>query len=375
MTSKLKFLNGLIMTAVLPAMSFAASLDSRVDSLEQTVMQSTTKNDLGGMGARNASALPSTDNTGWHAEIGFIYEQPRVGGTLFAIKKSATGSGQTKSTRQTVKQDPKWAWGLNIGVGYKGFEYWDCEINYTYFKNSASTSAGAGFGGTVAPTKTQFDLVSSATPLTDVTSAKSDLNVELSSFDATVGNIYFTQKFFSTGIKAGLRSQWLSLKQNSSYTGGSVLGNNSAYVNDKSRYWGIGPVLTLANEWFVGRGFSFFINNSLSALYSKFKVTQNQTYSADETAGYSISDYVNSVLPELDVNLGIGYGSYFANRKQYLSLKLGWDFHYFFGANQSLQNSDSYITSGSTVYSGTKVFNQNADFSMQGLMLTVRWDF
>lgn len=251
MTKKINFLNGLILSTLAPFALFSASMDSRIDQLEKTVAASTTTNPMGTTGAKNASAYAPLENMeGWHLQLGFIYEQPRVEGSGFAVKQNVATT--TKTTEEIQTQDFKWGWGLLFSAGYRFAREWDVSLDYMYFDKSQSmlVDVGNGFGSVILPTRAKFNIVSDSSLLTQVTKAKSDYSIELNSFDVSVGNIYFMQRYFSTGFKAGLRNQWLSLKQNIAYSGGTVLGNNSVYVDDTSRFWGMGPVGTIVK---IGR--------------------------------------------------------------------------------------------------------------------------
>ncbi|MDN3505582.1 MAG: Lpg1974 family pore-forming outer membrane protein [Rhabdochlamydiaceae bacterium] len=374
MSTKIKFLSGLILSTLVPMLASAASMDSRIDTLEKTVAMSTTSNPMSGMGAKPATALPLTTNTGWHAQIGFIYEQPNIGASNFAVKQN-NPSASTQTTEDVLDQDFKWAWGLTVGAGYKIQRDWDMEVNYMYFDRSQTSKTNVGSGATLVPTRAKFNIVSDASLLSSVEVAKSDYTITLNSFDVTATNIYYLQKYFSTGFKGGLRSQWLKLKQNIEYTGGVVLGNNTAHVNDSSKYWGFGPTGAINNNWTLGKGFSIFSNTGLSLLYSRFKVQSEQKLSGSNGQRFSTSSSMGSVIPELDANLGLMYGSFFMEKKHYIAIRLGWDFHYYWNVNQMLLNNDSYTTVGNTLNMQRRTPNASEDMSMQGLMCDLRWDF
>ncbi|MCF7851845.1 MAG: hypothetical protein K9M07_01235 [Simkaniaceae bacterium] len=375
MIKRFSFLNGLVFSAIVPAMSFAATMDSRIDTLEKQVSMSTTTNTMGGMGAKNASALPDNDNEGWHLQLGFVYEQPRIGGTQFAIK-SNTPSTSSRTLEDVSQIDANWSFGIVAGLGYKVPErMWDCSLDYMYLKNTTNAQANSGLLSSVLPVKAKFNIIDDSTLLTSVGRAKSDFNFVLNSLDATASNPFFVQEKFSFGFKGGVRTQWLSLKQNTTYSGGSALGVNSVYVNDKSRFWGIGPTGSLNNMWDLGKGFSIFTNSGLSLLYAKFKVYQDQIYSVQTNADYYTSNSFGRIVPELDFNIGLAYGSFFKERKHYLRVRLGWDFHYMFRVNQMLANMDSYTQIGETLNQQRRSPNVSEDVALQGILFDVRWDF
>jgi hypothetical protein len=375
MTKRFTFLKGLLASALLPVLASAVSMDSRIDTLEKKVAQSTTSNPMDGYGAKNASSMPDTKNTGFHAGLGVIYEQPRVGGSGFAVKQS--NSGTTNPTTEEVKEHQfHWGWGLLAEAGYRFDRNWEAGFNYMYFeKATQSMATNSGTSSVLVPTRAKFNIVSDTSLLNSVARAVSDYNITSNSFDVAGNVSFFNDQYFSVGYKGGVRNHWLSLKQSTNYSGGTVLSSNNATVHDKSRFWGIGPVGGLNTVWTLGKGFAFFGDTNIAVLYSRFKNTQEQKLSNNSARNVSTTDNYGRVVPEFDMLLGFQYGSFFAQKRHYVTARIGWDFHYIFGANQMLVNMDSYTTSGSTLVMNRRTPNVNDDMSLQGLRFDFCWEF
>lgn len=375
MTKRFTFLKGMMVSALLPVLASAVSMDSRIDTLEKKVAQSTTSNPMDGFGAKNATAMPDTKNTGFHAQLGFVYEQPKVGGTGYCVKQNTPGTSRTKE--EVKEHDFKWGWGLKAGAGYRfDARGWDVGIDYLYFEKATQTmTANTGTSTTVLPTRLKFNLVSNSSLITTVSKAVSDFNITSNSFDTVGAVCFYNDQYFSLGFKGGVRNHWLSIRQKSTYSGGTTLGNNDAAVHDKSRFWGIGPVGTINTVWVLGKGFAFFGDTGVSILYSKFKNTQLQELSNSPSNNVYTTDNYGKIIPEVDFVLGFQYGSFFAQKRHYVRARIGWDFHYFFRANQMLVNMDSYTTVGSTLNMNRRTPNMSDDVALEGLMFELRWDF
>lgn len=358
----------------LAALAFASAnaamdMDSRVTQLEHQMAQVRTDNSMGTYGANSASASPDTKGSDWFIAIGVLYEQARVAGSEYAYSDNDSNSGSIPLRGEIKEVRPDWDFGVNVALGMgTGHDGWEVAADFTHLSTSGNSVMNAGLnGGVIALRGTPNLVTQNGVPFTSCTQAKASIDFDYNSLSLLTARDTFFSKAFSLRPYAGLTSQWLKIKENVNYSGGTILGVNTIEVRDTNKYWGLGPVGGLKGRLHLGAGFSIFGDFNATLLYGNFDVTHKEQYTPD-TGRYNINltaDF-HRFVPELQMGLGLAYDTYLDEDKHHICVSLGYDARYLFRVNQMVKMDDN------ATY---RYDRYSEDASMQGVVLEARWDF
>ncbi|MCI5051665.1 MAG: Lpg1974 family pore-forming outer membrane protein [Simkaniaceae bacterium] len=263
-----------------------------------------------------------------------------------------------------------WDWGLTVGVG-AGLQHdgWDLQLNYTYFRNAHSSSAAGGRQGSVVATRgtPRLNANNAGVQLINVNEARSSLKFTYSDLTLELGRDYFVSGRLQVRTFYSLEAQWLKLNQDIQYIGGDLLGVNSTFVEDRCKFWGLGPRTGINTKWHLGYDFSIFGDVDVSLLYAHFDVSHKENAGADPiNNAIRLSGDTNRFVPEVHYELGLSYDRYFDDNRHHIGVKLGYTADYMWGVNQYIYNFDN---------STNRYGRMTENLGMQGAKLTVRWDF
>lgn len=170
----------------------------------------------------------------------------------------------------------------------------------------------------------------------------------------------------------GLRGGWLDQSYNGTYLATSLAHLTETFPlssRSKQTTWVLGPRAGVSSSWLLGCGFNLFGNVAGSLLYQKF---HNTFQDYDVNGPFSNTSEDKSVVtPNLELGLGVGYETCFANDAR-LNITLGYDFQIFWNqnrmsdlvANETLIIQPFFIDVGKT-----------ADLTLRGYTLTVKYAF
>ncbi|MBM3191663.1 MAG: MOMP family protein, partial [Chlamydiae bacterium] len=234
------------------ASTFAAGggTEDRLQQLEQQMKQVRTETASGTYGAKTALARPEVDGVGLFLSADALLWKAYSGGSEYAYTDATVLAGYpiSGSVRQA---DFDWSWGARGGIGYN-FDHdgWDIYLNFTYFHSSSSDSVSVPSTASVVPLKGDAGLVSGT--FDSCLSANTDFKFTYYNLDLDLGRDYYVSKSLSLHPHFGLKNSWLTLKQNTHYSGGAYLGNNFFEEEDSSKLWGIGPSTGINTKWHLG---------------------------------------------------------------------------------------------------------------------------
>lgn len=366
------------MAAVLATGSAFAGMDreSRTSQLEQQMSQVRTETRNNTVGSKTAAGSPQVDGYGVDVSLDVLYWRTNVEGTRYTMSDDGTNvipwSGQQKNI------SPSWDWGFRLGVGYN-FDHddWDGQIQYTYFKNTFSSTTASGANDQVTTERAVPWIVSGVTssPTNYAGTATSKFNLFFNNLDLNLGRHYFVSSDLSLRPFIGVQTSWMWMKQETTYTGNSLSGNitpddtslanNAIGVFEKSDFWGIGPEFGMGSRWILGNGFSVFGLLQGALLYGNFDVLYQCWYTPDTTRNWvSINADKHQFAPNARGTLGIRYDKYISNDTQHIMISLGYDAQYWWSMNQMLD----FNTQRESDY-------MDGDLGMQGVTLEIRFDF
>lgn len=374
--------------AALPAFG-AMDTESRISALETEMKEVRGETAMGTYGAMSATARPEVGGVGVYLLIDALYWRARMGGTEYVTTSNNNYNIQPIPQTGSLKQvDFGWDWGIRAGIGYN-FDHdgWDANLVYTYFRTNSSDSTSVGQNGSLVPLKGNSAVVNGDVEDFNVANkASSSAKVLLNDLVFTLGRSYFVSSDLSFRPSIGLRSTWLSLQQNTSYSGGPDLSIHVVKNNNDEDFWGIGPNFAVDGKWHLGRGFSFFGDLGFALLYGQFDVKHNNSYSGlnpqlnvggggNQNALHQVklSADKHALTPMTRMVLGLCYDLYLDSDKQHLGIKLGYETSYWWNVQKFVDVTNSIGTDQGT--QSVRYGHANEDLGLQGLTLEVRWDF
>jgi hypothetical protein len=141
--------------------------------------------------------------------------------------------------------------------------------------------------------------------------------------------------------------------------------NINFIVKNTSSSWGIGPLGGFDMNYIFGGGFRLLANGTICLAYQHFNVTNKG--SLENIAVKQINKNVNGYFsPNCSGLIGLGYGTYFANKKAHFDSFIAYEVNYFWNQNQMRRLKDS-LENSIDGFAGA--------LSFYGLTLNVRFDF
>ncbi len=364
--------------------SLIASVDpeTRIADLENKMSQVATINANHTYGANTASARPNLECGRLYFSMDALYWNARVGGTDFAYTDNDP-YGRTPIRGRTKHVDFDWDWGLRVGLGYKfKHDAWDIKAEYTWWETRGSKSVSAGLTSSVVPMKGNPNLLATQVSAVEnvsytlCTLAKSRINLDFHSIELNLGRDYYISSKVSLRPNWGIKTAWIDLIQDTSYTGGTPLETqnglkgNTIRVKQCSDYWGMGPRAGLDTRWYMGNKISGIVNLSCAAVYGFFDVSQKETFSAIEQNQISLTANRHAFSPAIQGQFGLQYATYLMDHRHHIAISLLYDAQYWWRQNQTLKFQGQ--SNGQTPL---KYLRTSEDLAISGISINGRWDF
>lgn len=301
-------------------------------------------------------------------------------GIATTIVGTALPSPQPSSSVLFV--DNEYKPGFKIGLGMDlGHDDWSTFAEYAWFRSTTSTGTKAApasalggraiwvLSGWVRPTT---DTTPTTTPPL-ATSISANWTVNMDLLDVGASRPYYQGTHLIFAPFGGVRGQWIRQKLNTSQvstaqsaTGATIDSTSST----SSKSWAVGPRAGLNGKWHLGWGVRFEGDVGGSVLFTQYtsvKNTVSPIVANGPTTGGQFNDY-NCLRAGTEMNLGLGWGSYFDCRNYHLDLLATYDFQVFWNQNMMRQLVDSINI---TVPSSGSINN----LYVQGLTLKAQFDF
>jgi hypothetical protein len=272
--------------------------------------------------------------------------------------------------------------GYKVGLGMNLDEdNWDAYAEYTslHASNIASTNGfeiSPGVTGPIFPTWGHPSVIQ-----TNVyNSATESWHCNLDTIDLDLGRGYFVGTQLTFRPFFGLRSAFINQKVHVRYVNTSFMVSPASLevpgvmnVIQRNRSWSIGPRVGIDTNWMVGLGMRFFGNANADVLYTKYKLQNKTSFipTIGTTTGIPLfhiaRENVFALRTHMDLEMGLGWGSYFDNNNWHIDLSAAYGFQVFFD-----QNMLTKFVNGSM----PGQFEQpNGNLYAQGLTATARFDF
>ena len=303
--------------------------------------------------AAHPSARPGM-TSGWDLFItaDWLIWQANESGLGYAINNQDIDTTQTLSLGSGSVKSPhfEWEYGVRLGLGYNmPHDQWDLRLNWTWFRDHASSHTSSGFSTTEAlyPVFMNPDATSTFDVAAAI-SADAHLHLQLNVLDLEMGRQFYAGKWLSLRPHFGLRNAWVDQTYKVSYdtlynsTDEIVLDDYHTHM--KNDYWGLGVRGGLDTQWGLGAGFSIFGNAAVSVLYGFFDIHHSEHYVESSTSsGYVLSEKnsFRAGRAVTDLQIGMRWDKNFANDRFHFGVQAGWEHHMFFSQNQIMRFVDS----------------------------------
>ena len=304
------------------------NINQKVEGLSENIEAITTTTALGEKSITTTSAWPKIEGKNGYISFDVLLWKAKIAGTAFATTNNELSIYQP--IQGTIKDNNMhWDFGFKIGAGKKlNYDTWGLSGEFTYFKTNGSSSIEGNVENAIIPLKGPF-----ASP---VQFARSQMLFTFYNLDIDVSRHYFISRTLALDSFFGVKNTWNVIKQQVFFSQGPTLMNNAAKTHDKSNMWGIGPQVGIDTDWYIGCGFHGFGLFSASLLYSYFHVKQDSFITNAPDSILFIRQKNHRFIPNMDLNLGIGWSTYLNQQKNYLEIKLGYEAQYYWRLNEML---------------------------------------
>lgn len=311
-------------------------------------------------------------------DASFIYWEAIQGGMELAVPamySSTVGSVRVNSDRHSaLEQNSTYNPGFKVGAAWTGGkDNWSVSAEYTWLHGSTSTSRFAPAStSSTTPTgvwqPTSWMLPNNNTSGTIASYIQSDWNYRFDILDAQLARPFYSGARLTLEPFFGLRSAWfrqgLELRSTLATLSGVRGAQTATYDLHASA---VGPRMGLNGNWLLGCGFRFMGDMAASLLFTGYDVHQvvGPSGTSGDPARAEIENF-NALRPNLDLSLGIGWGSYFGCRRYYWDLAASYDFSVFWSQNMMRYLADM---------ANNNIGASPADLYLHGLTIKTRFDF
>jgi hypothetical protein len=275
-----------------------------------------------------------------------------------------------------VDMNFKYKPGFKVGLGM-AFDYdnWDASAVYTWFHNTQSqnVSANPSTGVAVLPNSSVLAKQGQST-LVDTTfsSAASNWRLKMDLLDVDLGRSGYVGTKLTMRPFFGARAAWIRQKLNTNY----VATAETFSVTGHSTSWGVGPRAGVNTNFVLGEGFRLFGNGAGDILYTRYtklrdhsKVVSNDVITQNSVGR---ENKVGFLRTHLELELGLGWGTYWDCNNWYTDIALGYGFQVFYDQNMFRNYNIADIeVPVNAAYSSVA----NGNLYVHGLTATLRLDF
>jgi hypothetical protein len=311
-------------------------------------------------------------------DASFTYWDALQDGMDLAVSSvvSATPALLQPNNGQYLFQDNQYKPGFKVGLGMDlGHDDWSAFAEYTWFRSTTNTSSVAPTDsrtGTSVWAADNWFKVATAGGSSSFTSLTSAWTLNMDLLDVGATRPYYQGTHLIAGPFGGIRGQWIRQKLDLSGTSVSI-GNGTGGIastsSNKSNSWAVGPRGGINGKWHLGYGVRVEGDIAASVLFTQYtKVATNMspTVSGGDVTAASWTDY-NCLRVGNEMNLGLGWGSYFDCRNYHLDLLATYDFQVFWNQNMMRALVDD-LGGGLSGASAANLY-------LQGLTVKAQFDF
>lgn len=320
-----------------------------------------------------------------YASASFTYWQPMQENMELGIVSDNAGADFNVSpfgiNGYLVNPHASFKPGFKVGLGAQlNDDGWDTNVQYTWFRSTQETSttldSAAAPSTVLYPTWTLTSVNAFVYLSYYAATQKWRLNMDL--LDWELGRSGYVGKQLSVRPFFAIRAAWIRQGIDVGYFHENLdLAPNADHfvlVSKTSHSWALGPRAGLNTNWMIGEGFRLYGNGAADLLFTRYTKlrSQQQSYLSTGTpiagqAKFVDQNSLDCLRAHLDLEFGIGWGSYFCNNRCHADLSAGYNIQMFCHQNMFRHFTDS-LEMGNSI-------STNGDLYLQGLTATARFDF
>lgn len=169
------------------------------------------------------------------------------------------------------------------------------------------------------------------------TEAKSQTRLRFHTLSWDIARDFFISDCLSIRPLTALEAAWITTRQSTRYTGATPilkdgvilgLGNDSVSVKENCSFNGLGPIMGLGANWYLGRGLSVLKEFMIGTLYGKFHITHSEKYSANILSKIKLKNNYHKFCPMAKYTLGLAQKCYFNDDENHVTIKLAFESQY-----------------------------------------------
>lgn len=299
----------------------------------------------------------------------FLYWQPIQENMKLGVLSDASNDLDIVNGRE-IDLDYEYKPGFVVGIGYnfKG-NTWDTALQYTYFRATEHVHKGVDPNSSTLYILPAWQFPSFLNPHYNSASEKWKLRLDFLDWDFALKCVLNDRVIMRPflGIRGALIDQSVHVRYINSNASNALI-FPSTYVYDSSRSWGIGPRFGLYSQATFSNGFRIFATQEIDVLYSQYDLKAEQRTDQTSANRYLVQEKnANYLKTHLDLDVGIGWGTCFANSFRRIDFSLDYRFQVFFSQN-TFRNTLNDKAVGSAI-------SPNGNLYLSGVTATVRLEF
>lgn len=266
---------------------------------------------------------PQKSDRAYHPYIfaDLLLLRPRRQSFDFALSSyTPTGNGANGDLQNL---DYSFRTGLKAGLGLELPDGWQIELSILNFHSENQRNVTAPEGGALYATTTNLSF-------DEIGSAQASGNVNFNVMDLDFGRWVELDPSFSFRFTGGARFAWIDQQFSAIYNGGPMNAQNST-VNMPIHFSGAGVTAGAEGVWnFMGK-IGLYGRGKGGLVSGRFSSYLTETANNGSTTILNIHDRYDSIVPTMDVGIGLCY------RGEIATVRLGYDLFNYFDMVDSLQ--------------------------------------
>ena len=295
---------------------------------------------------------------------GYIFWQPSEENLELGISNSSATVG-LPIDGNVVDMNFKYKSGFKAALGiFSDLDNWDALIEYTWLTGRHSSHSNGPTSGGIIPFWGHPANVASA-----IASGKSRWRLNLDFLDLNLGRSCYVGTRLIFRPFFGARGAWIDQKYTVTYTPSDDTDNVPYQIRNTTTSWGVGPEIGLTTSWLLGYGVRLIGKAEGDLLFTRYNLRiKEQKSTPSSTLAVNLRQkHIYYLRPHLDMELGLGWGTYLSNHNYHLDLSATYDF-------QVLWNQNMFRTFVDSTSVG-KSLAPDGDLFLQGLTANLRFDF
>jgi hypothetical protein len=318
---------------------------------------------------------------GWYFMGDFLYWRAENHGFSFALNNEDSSILNGKIERITPEWDP----GFRLGLGWNTeYDVWDLLVNWTWYNHHSHSSKSRldliKISGQTQGFYPMNPVAVTSTVIGPFASAVAHYHLIHNAIDLEIGRSYYVTKELSFRPHWGVRGAWLNQKFSDRFFDAANQPDEANFLAEqrfsaRNHYWGIGPRVGSHGEWHLNYGFSVIGKAAGALLYggSHVKADESRRVSDDgnlnPTLVRRVREHFDQLVPNLQMMIGMQWGSCFNCDKNYFNFNLCWETNYWW----NMYNVPTLIQFVGINAPFPTIGNQPV--TMEGLTINAQFDF